>query len=133
MRSRRTSLGNLLSGEISAKKGWLQNLWSDNYEGKLCRVEIITGNYHRKLSASIYHHAKNVGIIGILAYPKTNATFLGHPDWNKLVVQLVHILLSLWEKFNFWTCEASQTEYGMIWNIHYSLVGLYIKACVIIY
>ena len=27
-------------------------------------------NYHRKLSASIYHHAKNVGIIGILAYPK---------------------------------------------------------------
>ena len=27
-------------------------------------------NYHRKLSASIYHHAKNVVIIGILAYPK---------------------------------------------------------------
>ena len=27
-------------------------------------------NYHRKLSASIYHRAKNVGIIGILAYPK---------------------------------------------------------------
>ena len=27
-------------------------------------------NYHRKLSASIYHHAKNVGIIGILTYPK---------------------------------------------------------------
>jgi hypothetical protein len=27
-------------------------------------------NYHRKLSASIYHHTKNVGIIGILAYPK---------------------------------------------------------------
>jgi hypothetical protein len=28
-------------------------------------------NYHRNLSASIYHHAKNVnGIIGILAYPK---------------------------------------------------------------
>ena len=26
-------------------------------------------NYQRKLSA-IYHHAKNVGIIGILAYPK---------------------------------------------------------------
>ena len=26
-------------------------------------------NYHRKL-ASIYHHATNVGIIGILAYPK---------------------------------------------------------------
>ena len=27
-------------------------------------------NYHRKLSASIYHHAKNVGIIGILTYQK---------------------------------------------------------------
>ena len=27
-------------------------------------------NYHWKLSASIYHHAKNVGIIGILPYPK---------------------------------------------------------------
>ena len=27
-------------------------------------------NYHRKLSASIYHHAKNVGIIGKLPYPK---------------------------------------------------------------
>jgi hypothetical protein len=27
-------------------------------------------NHHRKLSASIFHHAKNVGIIGILAYPK---------------------------------------------------------------
>ena len=27
-------------------------------------------NYHRKLLPSIYHHAKNVGIIGILAYPK---------------------------------------------------------------
>ena len=27
-------------------------------------------NHHRKLSASIYHHAKNVGIIGILPYPK---------------------------------------------------------------
>ena len=32
--------------------------------------EIITGNYEEKLSASIYHHAKNVGIIGILPYPK---------------------------------------------------------------
>ena len=41
----------------------------DNYEQKLLQ-EIITGNYHRKLSASIYHHVNNVGIIGILAYPK---------------------------------------------------------------
>ena len=30
-------------------------------------------NYHRKLSASIYHHAKNVGIIGILPYPKSQS------------------------------------------------------------
>ena len=40
-----------------------------NYEEKLLQ-EIMRRNYHRKLSASIYHHAKNVGIIGILAYPK---------------------------------------------------------------
>jgi hypothetical protein len=31
-------------------------------------------NYHRKLSASIYHHAKNVGIIGILPYPKIRSS-----------------------------------------------------------
>ena len=30
----------------------------------------MSRNYYRKLSASIYQHAKNVGIIGILAYPK---------------------------------------------------------------
>ena len=30
-------------------------------------------NYHRKLLASIYHHAKKVGIIGILAYPKNKS------------------------------------------------------------
>jgi hypothetical protein len=40
-----------------------------NYQRKLGE-EIITGNYEEKLSASIYHHAKNVGIIGILPYPK---------------------------------------------------------------
>ena len=27
-------------------------------------------NYHRKLLASIYNHAKNVGIIGMLEYPR---------------------------------------------------------------
>jgi hypothetical protein len=27
-------------------------------------------NYHRKLSASIYNHTKNEGIIRILTYPK---------------------------------------------------------------
>ena len=36
----------------------------NNYEEKLLH---ITGNYQL---VSIYHHAKNVGIIGILAYPK---------------------------------------------------------------
>ena len=40
-----------------------------NYEEKLSQ-EIMRRNYHRKLSASIYHHAKNVEIIGILTYPK---------------------------------------------------------------
>ena len=30
----------------------------------------MSRNYYRNLSASIYHHAKNMGIIGILAYPK---------------------------------------------------------------
>ena len=40
-----------------------------NYEEKLPQ-EIMRRNHHRKLSASIYHHAKNVLIIGILAYPK---------------------------------------------------------------
>ena len=46
---------------------------SGNYYRKSSQ-EIITGKYHRKLSQEIitgnYHHAKNVGIIGILAYPK---------------------------------------------------------------
>ena len=40
-----------------------------NYHRKLWG-EIITGNYEEKLSATIYHHAKNAGIIGILPYPK---------------------------------------------------------------
>ena len=46
-----------------------------NYYRKLSQ-EIITGNYHRKLLASIYHHAKNVGIIGILAYPKNEINLM---------------------------------------------------------
>ena len=51
-------------------------------------------NYHRKLSASIYHQAKNVGIIGILPYPKEgtvappsllegNALRTAHIMWGK--------------------------------------------------
>ena len=45
-----------------------------NYEQKLL-LEIIRGNYYRKLSDSIYLHAKNVGIIGILAYPINKKLF----------------------------------------------------------
>ena len=41
-----------------------------NYDA-ITITEINTGNYDRKLSASIYHHAENVGFIGIRAYPKT--------------------------------------------------------------
>ena len=51
-------------------------IMSRNYYRKLLQ-EIITGNYHRKLSASKYHQAKNVGIIGILAYPKIFLPILG--------------------------------------------------------
>ena len=38
---------------------------------KLCAIT-MSRNHYRKLSASIYHHAKNVGIVGILAYPKNS-------------------------------------------------------------
>ena len=40
---------------------------TQNYQ----RRAIMRRNYDRKLSASIYNHAKIAGIIGILAYPKT--------------------------------------------------------------
>ena len=44
----------------------------------------MSGNNYRKLSASIYHHAKNVGIIGILLYPKNqNDQNLG--KWTKTI------------------------------------------------
>ena len=46
-----------------------EKLSHGNYEVKLSQ-EIMRRNYHRKLLASINHHAKNVGIIGILAYLK---------------------------------------------------------------
>jgi hypothetical protein len=61
----------LTTGQAST---FFKAIISDNFIG-----EIITGNYDKKLSqeimrrnyhASIYHHAKNVGIIGILPYPK---------------------------------------------------------------
>ena len=47
----------------------MRRIITGNYEEKLSQ-EIMMRNYHRKLSASIYHHAKNVGIIGILARKK---------------------------------------------------------------
>ena len=48
-----------------------------NYHRKLWG-EIITGNYEEKLSPSIFHHAKNVGILGKLAYPKNKVVI-----WSK--------------------------------------------------
>ena len=55
------------------RRNYHRKLWGEiikgNYEEKLSQ-EIMRRNYHRKLSASIYNHAKNVGIIGILTYPK---------------------------------------------------------------
>ena len=47
----------------------MRKIITGNYKEKLSQ-EIMRRNYHRKLSASIYHHTKNVGIIGILPYPK---------------------------------------------------------------
>ena len=75
MRSRRKSSGNIPIGERKRKERLITKIMSDNYEQKLSS-EIITGNYHKKLSASIYHQAKNVGIIGILAYPKNGPSLL---------------------------------------------------------
>ena len=46
----------------------------DYYEEKLWHEiigEIITGNYEL-----VYYVAENVGIIGILAYPKTDAVWI---------------------------------------------------------
>ena len=63
-----------------------------NYEQKLWG-KIITGNYEEKLSASIYHQAKNVGIIGILVYLKTLA--------KKLHIQKVHPCNILFLSSNF--------------------------------
>ena len=56
-----------LSQEIM-RKNYHRKIWGDiitgNFEDKLSQ-DIMRRNYHRKLSAFIYHHAKNVGIIGI--------------------------------------------------------------------
>ena len=55
------------------RRNYHSKLWGEiitgNYKETLSQ-EIMRRNYQKKLSASIYHHAKNVGIIGILAYPK---------------------------------------------------------------
>ena len=47
----------------------------------------MTRNYHRKLIASIYQHAKNVGIIGILAYPKNVQRFNQRESRNAKMLQ----------------------------------------------
>ena len=83
--------GEIITGNYEEKltqeimrRNYHRKLWgeiiTENYEEKLSQKimrrnyhrklwgEIITGNYEEELSASIYHHAKNVGIIGILAY-----------------------------------------------------------------
>ena len=77
---RRKLWGEIITGNYEEKlsrkimrRNYHRKLWgeiiTENYEEKLSQ-EIMRRNYHRNLSASIYHHAKNVGIIGILAYPK---------------------------------------------------------------
>ena len=60
-------------------------------------------NYYRKLSASIYHHAENLRIIGILAYPTRTNTYIGDRERERIIkkVELIaahsHInQVSLW-------------------------------------
>ena len=69
-----------LSQEIK-RRNYHRKLWGQiftgNYKEKLSQ-ENMRRNYHRKLSASIYHQVKNVGIIGILAYPKNKVVI-----WSK--------------------------------------------------
>ena len=50
-----------------------------NYDTKL-PGEIITGNYEL-----VYYVAENVGIIGILAYPKIHSFI--HGDYNKIYAE----------------------------------------------
>ena len=52
-------------------KGYIEREWKEIEHSYKNYVAItMSRNYYRKLSASIYHHTKNVGIVGILAYPK---------------------------------------------------------------
>ena len=56
---------------------------TENYQQKLLQKIMSRRNYYRKLSAEIitenyelvYYNAENVGIIGILAYPKISPNF----------------------------------------------------------
>ena len=50
-------------------------------------------NYHRKLSASIYHHAKKVRIIGVLPYPKIKSK---RKRGNLLEVNGLRTALIMW-------------------------------------
>ena len=77
MCSRRKSSGNLPSREIKRKERLITKIMTCKYEKKISG-EIMSRNYYRKLSGEImtqnydllYNVAKNVGIIGILVYPK---------------------------------------------------------------
>ena len=82
-----------LSQEIM-RRNYHRNLWGEistgNYDEKLSQ-EIMRRNYHKKLWGEIitgnyqleyvYHHAKNMGIIGILAYPKFTLTSF----WSSII------------------------------------------------
>ena len=57
-----------LSQEIM-RRNYNRKLWGEIITGSMRRNyhrKLWGKNYHRKLSASIYQHAKNMGIIGIL-------------------------------------------------------------------
>ena len=56
--------------KILVKSPELGNKAQRKVEYKNYDAITMSRNYYRKLSVGIYHHAKNVGIIGILAYPK---------------------------------------------------------------
>ena len=73
--------------EVKRKESLNTKIMCNNYEQKLLQ-EIFTGNYDRKLSASIYHHAKNVGIIGILAYLKIEENTYHFLLYNKVLTKI---------------------------------------------
>ena len=82
--------GEIITGNYEEKLS--QEIMWRNYHRKLWG-EIITGNYEEKISASIFHHAKNVGMIGILAYPKIKSKSRPPPlEGNGLRTAQSHIM-----------------------------------------